>query len=362
MVAAVGIIPARAGFTPIRGSPPWCQPDHPRSRGVYPSRRRRRRRRCWIIPARAGFTRCDDEFAVAGGDHPRSRGVYTRGTGCAPRTTGSSPLARGLPASDLRLRKSLRIIPARAGFTILLPPRLPALMDHPRSRGVYENPASKVVNSGGSSPLARGLRGVPGGVPAARGIIPARAGFTRRDRRRGAVPPDHPRSRGVYARERNRTAPAPGSSPLARGLRRGRLPGHYRPGIIPARAGFTHVAGVEGVGLGDHPRSRGVYVVALAALLIASGSSPLARGLPGGCQQGDAPPGIIPARAGFTFPRTSLFLGPMDHPRSRGVYPGTGPRPRSGSGSSPLARGLLSVKTYGAQHKGIIPARAGFTP
>ena len=301
MVAAVGIIPARAGFTPIRGSPPWCQPDHPRSRGVYPSRRRRRRRRCWIIPARAGFTRCDDEFAVAGGDHPRSRGVYPPREVDDAGHQGSSPLARGLPASDLRLRKSLRIIPARAGFTILLPPRLPALMDHPRSRG-------------------------------------------------------------VYARERNRTAPAPGSSPLARGLRRGRLPGHYRPGIIPARAGFTHVAGVEGVGLGDHPRSRGVYVVALAALLIASGSSPLARGLPGGCQQGDAPPGIIPARAGFTFPRTSLFLGPMDHPRSRGVYPGTGPRPRSGSGSSPLARGLLSVKTYGAQHKGIIPARAGFTP
>ena len=50
-----------------------------------------------------------------------------------------------------------------------------------------------------------------------------------------------------------------GSSPLARGLRRDRRSSGGRLGIIPARAGFTP-AGVGGRdGGGDHPRSRGVY-------------------------------------------------------------------------------------------------------
>ena len=178
-MAAVGIIPARAGFTPIRGSPPWCQPDHPRSRGVYPSRRRRRRRRCWIIPARAGFTRCDDEFAVAGGDHPRSRGVYTRGTGCAPRTTGSSPLARGLPGGDAVGRAGRRIIPARAGFTRPVRLTMRAIRDHPRSRGVYPRATCACASPCGSSPLARGLRFFSRHASQPLWIIPARAGFTR---------------------------------------------------------------------------------------------------------------------------------------------------------------------------------------
>ena len=72
-------------------------------------------------------------------------------------------------------------------------------MDHPRSRGVYPEkmdrmrcgrgssplargllPAFSLPNSpSGSSPLARGLLAGPGDGPGYRGIIPARAGFTR---------------------------------------------------------------------------------------------------------------------------------------------------------------------------------------
>ena len=51
------------------------------------------------------------------GDHPRSRGVYKGHQGHGVVKTGSSPLARGLPA-DEELHETLRrIIPARAGFT-----------------------------------------------------------------------------------------------------------------------------------------------------------------------------------------------------------------------------------------------------
>ena len=57
---------------------------------------------------------------------------------------------------------SVRIIPARAGFTNreLSVNRL--IGDHPRSRGVYSDGSGEGVQEGGSSPFARGLRyGIP---------------------------------------------------------------------------------------------------------------------------------------------------------------------------------------------------------
>ena len=71
-----------------------------------------------------------------------------------------------------------RIIPARAGFTLL---ELFVLADF-----------------AGSSPLARGLRGWPRGKPRGHRIIPARAGFTSSELSATTRKSDHPRSRGVY--------------------------------------------------------------------------------------------------------------------------------------------------------------------
>ena len=90
------IIPARAGFT---GRFRCCRsrrPDHPRSRGVYlsacpPSRADRGSSplargllavpimfddALGIIPARAGFTVKSPVQGIGTSDHPRSRGVY----------------------------------------------------------------------------------------------------------------------------------------------------------------------------------------------------------------------------------------------------------------------------------------------
>ena len=50
-------------------------------------------------------------------------------------------------------------------------------------------------------------------------IIPARAGFTLFSFRLMMFPGDHPRSRGVYAGSPDGPAWGMGSSPLARGLR-----------------------------------------------------------------------------------------------------------------------------------------------
>ena len=92
---------------------------------------------------------------------------------------------------------------------------------------------------GGSSPLARGLRVVCNGGMCRLRIIPARAGFTVLLLAHDRVVPDHPRSRGVYIADLPLEDRLLGSSPLARGLRQRGALREGRGGIIPARAGFT---------------------------------------------------------------------------------------------------------------------------
>ena len=161
---------------------------------------RRRRKPGRIIPARAGFTRLRGSWSIRVTDHPRSRGVYQVGCGRGECRTGSSPLARGLPDRIPREFGHRRIIPARAGFTSLSPGPGTTLPDHPRSRGVYSLGASKADGETGSSPLARGLPKADGETFIKKGIIPARAGFTADLDPPGGEGLDHPRSRGVYGR------------------------------------------------------------------------------------------------------------------------------------------------------------------
>ena len=132
-----GIIPARAGFTerPL----PYGVPvrDHPRSRGVYlvddqlfqnrkgssPLARGLllgellTEERVGIIPARAGFTPRKSVERRANRNHPRSRGVYAPSTPPGGSRPGSSPLARGLRSAAGSTSGGTGIIPARAGFT-----------------------------------------------------------------------------------------------------------------------------------------------------------------------------------------------------------------------------------------------------
>ena len=317
--------------------------DHPRSRGVYV--RPAARPIAWagssplarglpglllthaqsngIIPARAGFTTRTAAAWRASTDHPRSRGVYAEFWDQPQIEVGSSPLARGLPNQLFWDEISLRIIPARAGFTDSSSPGEYLSTDHPRSRGVYLPFVFHRERLEGSSPLARGLPPFPVPCDLGRRIIPARAGFTSRGLPATAIRTDHPRSRGVYVHL--------GSSRLVCG------------GIIPARAGFTDRCSSSCALSRDHPRSRGVYLLSLSSIHIKNGSSPLARGLRASRAQRCAGAGIIPARAGFTTEGTTAMNLKTDHPRSRGVYSGPVRVTRPASGSSPLARGLPYV-------------------
>ena len=172
----------------------------------------------WIIPARAGFTPKSSPRRSAHSDHPRSRGVYVIFSAPLVSSIGSSPLARGLHRGERWRVRDVGIIPARAGFTL----------ESPGVGGEF----------GGSSPLARGLPKRRDGLYAAGRIIPARAGFTQEAGEAEEFPWDHPRSRGVYRLE------------------------------LGERGEIT-----------DHPRSRGVYQALNAADATLKGSSPLARGL-----------------------------------------------------------------------------------
>ena len=255
-------------------------------------------------------------------DHPRSRGVY--------------------PIGPIVVHLLPGIIPARAGFTPGAPQCARGLWDHPRSRGVYPAQARRLGGTWGSSPLARGLQARPVRALCSCGIIPARAGFTLPESHAPRAERDHPRSRGVYDYRPEAARSPEGSSPLARGLPPRSRPWSSPRRIIPARAGFTpRLRGVKG-GLGDHPRSRGVYWGPIVGIAGKDGSSPLARGLPCDLHPTFHSIRIIPARAGFTSGVIPRHVMLRDHPRSRGVY-------------------LTPALTSGLSSR-IIPARAGFTP
>ena len=198
------------------------------------------------------------------------------------------------------------------------------------------------MNEKGSSPLARGLPTRPFPRTMTAGIIPARAGFTTCTTSAPRSSPDHPRSRGVYLQTTYEEMAGQGSSPLARGLPLGEDPHRGAGRIIPARAGFTAGRRSAPRRRPDHPRSRGVYL----------------RDETGLGDDGR----IIPARAGFTPWRRVRSPPKRDHPRSRGVYKGGGHPMSATLGSSPLARGLQLWLDGADSHRGIIPARAGFTP
>ena len=293
-----------------------------------------------IIPARVGFTARELAHVRDHEDHPRSRGVYRSGFRRPAEAGGSSPLARGLPAGPGWRVRSTGIIPARAGFT--RPRRRTGRhrQDHPRSRGVYLRRPGSGSRSSGSSPLARGLRHKAFTDLGISRIIPARAGFTSPRAPGAGTRRDHPRSRGVYGGEGSGGDAVGGSSPLARGLQRDVVGEALPARIIPARAGFTSWACPGPCRPRDHPRSRGVYVNGYEDCTVEVGSSPLARGLQIQTAKTGGRVRIIPARAGFTAPGTPASRRRSDHPRSRGVYHDPLPGWACEAGSSPLARGL----------------------
>ena len=193
---------------------------------------------------------------------------------------GSSPLARGTPRRRPSTRCPGGLIPARAGNTSLENPLSFALQAHPRSRGEHKSTDTGFTRTFGSSPLARGTRAPSRAHSALHGLIPARAGNTYRPSVQSATMWAHPRSRGEHSLSTMAKPTPPGSSPLARGTRRGEPRRPQRKGLIPARAGNTSFSVVMVCRIRAHPRSRGEHPNGDLKEVAEAGSSPLARGTP----------------------------------------------------------------------------------
>ena len=230
----------------------------PHTRGL-PGGGRGCHRRGRIIPAHAGFTAPSPAAWQPTADHPRTRGVYVPREETGGWEAGSSPHTRGLLHGTLIRSPLSRIIPAHAGFTHGRQAARPEFVDHPRTRGVYALTGLAVSTDVGSSPHTRGLLFTIRSRARASRIIPAHAGFTGGAAVYDAGCLDHPRTRGVYQQAGHPSYWDAGSSPHTRGLHEpgGGLVG--RDGIIPAHAGFTACARTPCATSRDHPRTRGVY-------------------------------------------------------------------------------------------------------
>ena len=153
----------------------------------------------------------------------------------------------------------------------------------------------------------------------------------------------------------------PGSSPLARGTPAGIRKDPPTHGLIPARAGNTAPPTFVKKASRAHPRSRGEHVDGAHAGCWVGGSSPLARGTLGIVIRVLRVRGLIPARAGNTVGHSETDMWAGAHPRSRGEHCSSEQVRSLPLGSSPLARGTLTLICSLLVVPGLIPARAGNT-
>ena len=312
-----------------------------------------------IIPACAGSTPPQGRRPPRPRDHPRMRGEHIPCAMAFCSRLGSSPHARGAQHADRVGGNASGIIPACAGSTALLSLVVAAGQDHPRMRGEHRASRGGQCGAKGSSPHARGALVYEMCRLNPSGIIPACAGSTRarcgpgpwsgdHPRMRGehasARPParrgwDHPRMRGEHENTEHDVMTVQGSSPHARGAHSVYLAARSLGGIIPACAGSTPRACGRSLGSRDHPRMRGEHAANNASRGGVGGSSPHARGALS-LQMAEARElGIIPACAGSTrvSARGRAHLG--DHPRMRGEHRGADSGRAGWAGSSPHARG-----------------------
>ncbi len=227
-------------------------------------------------------------------------------------------------------------------------------------RGEHNGVLLTIVESGGSSPPARGARKPPSPTMSWSGIIPAFAGST------FAQPPptirrrDHPRIRGEHVFLHCQVCRLRGSSPHSRGALRGDVDLAQNLGIIPAFAGSTCPSSSMAAIMRDHPRIRGEHHPLARLGRTDQGSSPHSRGAPIRKSVDPDDIGIIPAFAGSTFTPRIAFCRRADHPRIRGEHKPSVMRHRSVRGSSPHSRGAHSRQECGGGlHFGSSPHSRG---
>ena len=241
-----------SGTTPVLRAHPRASGEHesssdvisqqggssPRERGAHPGQGTARLG-LGLIPARAGSTTQADRRATEQRAHPRASGEHLRHGGAPSWGVGSSPRERGARRRVRLRQRPGRLIPARAGSTLVDHAHAGSRPAHPRASGEHQPPPEERARIWGSSPRERGAHRAIAGAEVARGLIPARAGSTRQVRSGCGSTRAHPRASGEHQRASNCSAWRRGSSPRERGARRMQVPLDHRAGLIPAGAGST---------------------------------------------------------------------------------------------------------------------------
>ena len=235
-----------------------------------------------FIPACAGNTAPRRWTTTTPPVHPRVRGEHMDYETGLKLSDGSSPRARGTRLQPAEVRLALRFIPACAGNTAS---RLSGHMStpvHPRVRGEHVMTCVTMDRMSGSSPRARGTLDDHPLLRHLGRFIPACAGNTAWMQPRMMPNPVHPRVRGEHLIDMARSVQPSGSSPRARGTPETR---HHEPAFrrfIPACAGNTVYWSLPMMQIWVHPRVRGEHRHARRLAHRAVGSSPRARGTPRG--------------------------------------------------------------------------------
>ena len=213
----------------------------------------------------------------------------------------------------------------------------------------------------GSSPLTRGKHVACRRPVDGERLIPAHAGKTHAALMEGPRGPAHPRSRGENRSLASRGSCQAGSSPLTRG-KRGRLVETVSSRrLIPAHAGKTIDVAPKYSPVLAHPRSRGENIPAWDVKVESTGSSPLTRGKPMPEESYPMEDRLIPAHAGKTSRCGRDQHEGRAHPRSRGENWTSSSSAVRFDGSSPLTRGKRGLDGVRRRGHGLIPAHAGKT-
>ena len=272
-------------------------------------------------------------------DHPRVCGEHKPTFFDDMAGQGSSPRLRGALTVRVHVLGDLGIIPAFAGSTSDRSGVFGATGDHPRVCGEHLACCGKMYAQMGSSPRLRGAHQRQN-APAQRSrIIPAFAGSTGTEVRKGDSNEDHPRVCGEHCINKYLHKGHQGSSPRLRGALRIEQAVDIILGIIPAFAGSTTVQEPSLPMDRDHPRVCGEHRMRLCPYLVPMGSSPRLRGARGWTNTRYSTRRIIPAFAGSTSGSLSATTCAGDHPRVCGEHYAIFGDSDSESGSSPRLRG-----------------------
>ena len=171
----------------------------------------------------------------------------------------------------------------------------------------------------------------------------------------------HPRACGENGAQREISSGGSGSSPRVRGKLAGEGEGGRPLGLIPARAGKTWPSQPGHFLIRAHPRACGENGAQTARVLQPGGSSPRVRGKRRGRGRRARARRLIPARAGKTCSIQGDGGSVRAHPRACGENNGAYDQDRMEEGSSPRVRGKPGVAAALVPSTGLIPARAGKT-